>query len=240
MGKHVRRTIEILKSRAPQAGTNRAFLTISSDYGVRIISPLPVSDISSLDYSTIYYTGCPEFDEAVGGIPRGAQIFITYPAGFSITSHLIAIITQYILRYNLKALFVSYALSEEDIRYKIHSVPRKIITDRRKIDEFIKVKSFNSASISLYDLYALGQKIINETNPDLWVLHGLINLYNVYGYSRDTMLFTYISSLSLRERGIIVFRKVTYRKKNEYHPALEYSDIILRVSANTEGYDLEV
>lgn len=239
-GKHVRRVLKILKSRAIQTHTNKAYLTISRDFGVRIISPPPVSEIPPLDYSKIYYTGCETFDRAVGGVPRGAQILITYPAGMSITNHLIAIVAQYILRYNLKTLFITYSMSEEDIMYRLNSVLERIGMSRDDIGRLIHVKSFNPATISLYDLFVCGQEIIDKLNPDVLVLHGLRNLYNIHGYSRDIQLFTFMSALNHRKKGITVFRKVAYRKKNEYHPALEYSDIILRIYTTREGYGLEV
>ncbi len=239
-GKYVRRTLKIMKARGLHTPTSKAFLVISREHGIKIITPPPIQRIPPLNYDEVYYTGCSIWDEAIGGIPRGAQILVLYPSGYSISPSLIKIVSRYIMKYGLKSLFVSYTSSEETIESKLRIALKDIAIDCGRIKDLIKIVSLNPASTSLYNIFTLGEKIIDEVNPDLLVISGLRNLYNIHGYTEDTALFTFMSALSLRKRGVTVFRKISYHSSSDYFPALEYSDIVLKIASRDDKYVIKV
>jgi len=99
-------------------------------------------------------------------------------------------------------------------------------------------KTSFAARVAYKNMVKYSSKVLyinfNEAlEPELLILHGLRNVYDLHG-GESIARYTYECSLIYRQRGITTFRQVAQTSKDEYHPAIEYSDIVSRIEPKIE------
>jgi len=236
----IHRILEIRKARGASTYTNEIPFSIIKDEGIRFL-PTPIMDkIPPISRDEIYYSGCDVIDANLGGIPKGAQVLILYPAGYLVDPMMYIILLQYVIKHRLRTLFISYSLPPSIIR-KGFMDALKIIGYRDPFENnLIHIEAINPSSMGIIDILVYEYKALEKYKPELLILHGLRNVYDLHG-GESIARYTYECSLIYRQRGITTFRQVAQTSKDEYHPAMEYSDIVLRIEPKIEtGYTIHV
>ncbi len=234
------RTLEILKARGASTYTNEIPFSIVRGEGIKFLPTPIMEEIPGISRDQIYYFGCEVLDYTIGGVPKGTQILMLHPVGYKIEPIMYIMNLQLIARHKLNTLFISYSLPPSIIRDGFNEAKQLLENQDIDIDKYLRIEGINPSSMGLVDILVHEYKLIEKYNPDLLILHGLRNVYDLHKGEKIAR-YTYECSLMYRQKGITTVRHVAQVSQGEYHPSMEYSDIVLRIEPKAEvGYVIRV
>ena len=231
----ITRWMEIRKMRRRAIPMGEIPFSISEDVGIRILAPLRPETVPAPSLEIVYSSGCKPLDEAIGGIPKGAQILLIHPPRFRAHVELLIMSLNSILKNRLRTLFITYSLPEDIICQAIKQIARALNINEKEIRELILVRSINPSAHSIPEMMARIWSFIDESKPDLLILHGLRTIFDIHGVTKEVISYYLNNVLMLRKRGITAIYQYAAIYPNEYVAAIEYSDIVLAIVTNSKG-----
>ena len=231
----ITRWMEIRKMRGRAIPMGEIPFSISENVGIRILAPPRPETVPAPSLETIYFTGCKPLDEAIGGIPRGAQVLLIHPPGFRAYTELFTANLSTFLRNRLRILTITYSLPEKILWHAVMQIARTLNVDEEKIKKLIAIRSINPSAHSIHEMMAQVWSFVNEFKPDVLVLHGLRAIFDVHGITEEVVSYVLNIILMLRKLGITTIHVYAATYPDEYVAAIEYSDIVLVVTTDSEG-----
>ncbi|RLG88464.1 MAG: hypothetical protein DRO15_02805, partial [Thermoprotei archaeon] len=101
--------------------------------------------------------------------------------------------------------------------------------------KLIAIRSINPSAHSIHEMMAQVWSFVNEFKPDVLVLHGLRAIFDVHGITEEVVSYVLNIILMLRKLGITTIHVYAAIYPDEYVAAIEYSDIVLVVTTDSEG-----
>ncbi|WFO76048.1 AAA family ATPase [Desulfurococcaceae archaeon MEX13E-LK6-19] len=204
------RFLEIRKIRGAPLDIAEVPYQIAEKQGIRLFFPVIPKELKPPLIEEPLHFGLPTLDDTLGPIYKGSVIVIAYPPHIRPLTHAGGLIASLIVNNKLKTVIVSYKYSDKEIKKIIESTFKKY----GYLDELMKyiagIHTLNPTAMSFQEVFFREDKIIEELNPDVVVIHGFDVIFRIVEFSGTGLdrLYSLLYNRLLRlksEGRIVVF-----------------------------------
>ncbi len=233
----IERWIEIRKFRGKEIPLVEIPFTITSGRGIIALIPTKLEEaLAPLREEYIELHMCEDLYRFIGKVPRGTQVLFLYPPGSRIPYLFLPAIAINAVKQQRKVLILSYAEPEERLEGVLKECATACKVDWDSMQNYIKVKALNLTTAWIYGARATEFRSIEEFRPDIVIIVGLRLIEDVIGRDRFARL-QFSDVLWYRKHRFTVFR-FHAAQPDEYIPAMEYSDIVIRIKESHGDHDI--
>ncbi|ABM80490.1 ATPase domain-containing protein [Hyperthermus butylicus] len=234
----ITRLMEVRKIRGAPITTAEIPFTIVEGKGLVACPPPMIEDIPAPRREVKLQLPCTALEEAIGPLYPGHHVTVFYPPDGRARYLLVPLLAGFILSNKLRTLIISYERSPEEIMDGLVEQLGELAGDaKERLEELVRVTSFNPASMSLEELYARELQEIEEYQPLLLVFDRSDIPYLVHGTRDEHRYYMYLRNelLMFRSKGMTTIRVLALIDEKMYRLNTSMADIVLRLTYRRSG-----
>ncbi len=187
-GSRLVRTMELRKVRGVAISVAEIPFAIREGEGIRVFTPPIMRRSVGPDLRKSYELRCTVLKDVLDHIHPGMSLSYLTPTTAKGPGYLLIPLIDSVLRYNLKIALISYRLTSAELRHYFGEFLKKIGMEtigRELWRQVVYAEGINPTTHSLEEVL---HKVLDalKRKPDVMVLHGVENLFIVYGNPQKT------------------------------------------------------
>ncbi len=187
-GSRLVRVMELRKVRGAPINVAEIPFAIREGEGIRVFTPPIMRRSTGPDLSRYYEFRCRALRDALGHVHPGASIVYIIPSRARTPDVTLASILELIVRYGLRTALISYRLTSAEIRHYFTESLERIGLPKIVNEAWRNVVFAEGVNPTAHSLEEVLHKVLDalDRKPDIVILHGVENLFMVYGDIQKT------------------------------------------------------
>jgi len=187
-GSRLVRTMELRKVRGVAISVAEIPFAIREGEGIRVFTPPIMRRSTGPDLSKAYILKCTVLEDVLDHIHPGMSISYITPTMAKGPGYLLIPLIDSVLRHRLKIALISYRLTSAELRHYFKEFLRRMGMESISEELWSHTVYAEGVNPTTHSLEEVLHKVLDalKRKPDIMVLHGVENLFIVYGNPQKT------------------------------------------------------
>jgi len=187
-GSRLVRTMELRKVRGVAISVAEIPFAIREGEGIRVFTPPIMRRSIGPDLRKSYELRCTALKDVFDHVHPGMSLSYVTPTAAKGPGYLLIPLIDLVLRYGLKIALISYRLTSAELRHYFGEFLKRISMEDMGKELWRQVVYAEGVNPTTHSLEEVLHRVLDalKRRPDIMVLHGVENLFIVYGNPQKT------------------------------------------------------
>jgi len=187
-GSRLVRTMELRKVRGVAISVAEIPFVIREGEGIRVFTPPIMRRSMGPNLSKSYKLRCSVLEDVLDHVHPGMSLSYITPTSAKGPGYLLIPLIDFVLRYGLKIALISYRLTSAELKHYFGEFLKRIGMESLSSELWKHVVYAEGINPTTHSLEEVLHKVLDalKRKPDVMVLHGVENLFIVYGNPQKT------------------------------------------------------